>query len=98
MPEFILSRQAETDLSEIWAYIAEDNELAANKLAASFVDTFEILANNPEIGTDRPELGVDLQHFPHKRYRIFYTKIDNGVEIYRVLHHSRDTDALFEDL
>jgi len=35
--------------------------------------------------------------FPFKKYHIYYFPIEDGVEIYRVLHGARDNEGEFED-
>ena len=62
-----------------------------------FAKKFQILAENPKIGRTHDEFVLNLRSFPYKDYVIFYFMIDNGVEIYRILHGARDIDSLFED-
>jgi len=56
-----------------------------------------MLAENPKIGREHDELFLNLRSFPYKDYVIFYFPIENGVEIYRVLHGARDIESLFEE-
>ena len=53
------------------------------------------LANNPRIGRRREEVAPALRSFPFQDYSILYRPIDDGVEIVRVLHGSRDIERLF---
>ena len=89
--------RALTDLAEIWAYIAEDNPERADAFADLVATKFEVLARRPGIGRPRPELAADLRSFTVGRYVIFYLAISRGVEIVRVLHGSRDIEAILED-
>jgi toxin ParE1/3/4 len=41
---------------------------------------------------------VNLRSLPVKRYVIFYQLTDDGVEIFRVLHCSRDIQSEFDSL
>ena len=92
-----LTEPARRDLKDIWIYIAENNSNAADKFMREFARKFRLLANNPKIGRAHEELVLNLRSFPYRDYIIFYFPIENGVEIYRVLHGTRDIDSLFED-
>ncbi len=48
------------------------------------------------MGRARPELPSGLRSFPVGNYLILYRPTDYGVEIVRVVHGSRDIEALFE--
>ncbi len=53
---------------------------------------------NPKIGRQRNDLIVNLRQFPFKNYNIYYFQTKNGVEIYRVLHSSRDNVQVFDNV
>lgn len=95
MPVIIKRPLVRSDLSEIWDYIADDNETRAD----AFVDTidlkFQELARHPNMGRSRDELEEGLRSFPVGKYVIFYRVMPEGVEIIRVLHGSRDLHAIF---
>jgi len=95
MVEF--SELALDDINEVWFYISKDSVDAAERSMFEFQRKFDLLARNPLVGTSRDDLIVGLQQFPHKNYNIFYFHTENGVEIYRVLHGSRDTVQMFDD-
>ncbi len=92
-----LSAFAEADIREIWAYVAESNPSAADKLIKELLQKIRLLAQNPEFGKDRSEIIVNLRSFPIRKYIVFYALIEDTVEIYRVLHASRNIEELFED-
>jgi toxin ParE1/3/4 len=98
MAQVKLSQFAEADLKEIWSYIAETNIASADKITDEFLKKFQLLAQNSEMGKRRDDLILNLRSFPHKRYVIFYFPIDEGIEVFRVLHGSRDITSLFDDL
>ncbi len=87
---------ARNDIQETWQYFGEFNEGAAEKLIIQIIDKCEAISMNPKIGRERSELVANLRQFPFKNYNIFYFPIENGVEIYRVLHSSRDSVQVFE--
>ena len=97
MNKYSLDEQAEQDLDEIWLTIAEDSPNAAYRMIDRLTDSFVLLAGQPLIGRERPELAPNLRSFPVSSYMIFYRPITNGVGIARVLHGSRDIDALFRN-
>lgn len=92
-----LTAQAENDLREIWVFIAERDESAADRLIEAFFAKFQLLAENKEIGRRQDDFIVEMRLFPFKHYHIYYFPTSDGVEIYRVLHGRRDAEGLFED-
>ncbi len=96
MANFILAPSALDDLNDIWLYIAEDNQEAADKFIRSLTSKFSLLAESNRIGTKQDDFMVGMYMFPFKSYNIYYFTNDNGVEIYRVLHGRRDVENIFE--
>ncbi len=87
------------DLQAAARYIHRDNPLAARAFLEAVYSSFEFLARNPGVGRKRADLG-----FPEirswrvagfRRYLIFYHELPDRVQIWRVLHGSRD---LLQDL
>ena len=56
MKGYELSPEATDDLQEIWAYIANDNPAAADKLEEDIYAACELLAKNPRLGHRRSDL------------------------------------------
>jgi toxin ParE1/3/4 len=83
--KIVRSPQARRDLIEIWTYIAEDNERAADKILDRIDDLLHMLKDNPEAGRSRPELAPELRSFPVASYVLFYRPDENCVELVRVL-------------
>jgi toxin ParE1/3/4 len=53
-----LSTLAEQDLEEIWSYVADDASVTrADRLIDAILDRFELLAEQPGMGRNRPEFG-----------------------------------------
>ena len=94
---YSLTAAAEDDLKEIWVYIAENNQVAADKLIEAIFGKFQLLADNKEIGRRQDEFIIEMRMFPFKNYHIYYFPTEIGVEIYRVLHGSRDVESEFEE-
>ncbi len=91
-----LSEFAARDLDEIWTYLNEDNSQYAENLIKEFLQKFEMLAKNPNLGKLRSEILVNLRSFPFKKYIIFYLPTEYGIEIFRVVHTSRNIEDLFD--
>lgn len=81
---------ARQDLIEIWLYIAEDNEGAADRFLSRIEDTLDMLAENPLAGRDRSELAERLRSFPIGNYLVFYRPEADGIDVVRVLNGYRD--------
>ena len=95
MNRYKISQLAEQDLEDIWVYIAQSNQIAADKQIANILNRLPMLAQFPDLGQMRDDLGEKLRSFPLKPYIVFYTKLDDGIEVVRILHQSRDIDRLF---
>jgi toxin ParE1/3/4 len=95
MPIIVVRPLARGDLTEIWDYIADDNERRADAFVDLIDQKFQELARHPHMGRSRDELEESLRSFPVGRYVIFYRVILGGIEIIRVLHGSRDLNAIF---
>lgn len=93
-----ISEPARSDLEEIWQYIAENNQPAANTILGQLKAKFELIAGQPNIGRERQEIMLALKSFPHKSFIIFYFVTDTGIEIFRVLHGSRDIISEFDKM
>jgi toxin ParE1/3/4 len=92
---FRLSEQAEQDLENLWVYLANRDEIAADRQVAQLLDRFPMLAQFPNMGRQRDDLLAGLRSFPVKPYVVFYTIQPNGIEIVRVLHQSQDVEGRF---
>lgn len=88
--------QAEDDLIQIWQYIAEDSEMAADRLLDRFSDVAQKLAAHPEAGRLRPELADDVRSFVVGNCVLFYKTTSTELAIIRVL--SRYLDIGEDDL
>ena len=97
MPSIVIRPKAVADLAEIWAYIADDSPRQADAFAARINREFRMLARQPRIGRERPELLANLRSFPVGRYVIFYLPRSRGIEVVRVLHGARDLQAFFAE-
>lgn len=90
MPQVRKRPLAHADLADIWSYIADDSEQQADLFLDMLDDKLALLATQPEMGRERPELAAKLRAFPAKRYVVFYRPVRDGIEVLRVLHSARD--------
>jgi len=96
MSRLRISRGAEADILEIWAYLfAASSPQTADRITAKILRQYETLLQFPNMGKRQPELGDDYRSLPVGRYLIFYRTLPDGIEIGRVLHQSRDVLAAF---
>jgi len=86
------SEAADNDLENIGAYTESRwGVLKCEEYLDSMAGCIEKLADNPYMGTRRPELGRDLYSWPYEHHIIFYRFDDEKIEIGRILHSSMDT-------
>ncbi len=90
-----LTRRARQDVANIWKYIADDNERAADSFVDLLTRQFALLADNPYAGRRRDDLRPGYRSFPVREYLIFYRIAEPGVRILRILHGHRDIASLF---
>lgn len=98
---YLIRPRADQDLEEQAEYLAAQggSELGDRFLLAAH-DAFELLGEHPHIGwkfrVQIPAIGV-VRAFSVPRFAkvlVLYRAIDNGVEILRVLHGSRNLHVL----
>lgn len=95
MPRLLKRPEAESDLDEIWWYIAQDSPHNADRFLDRIQERCLGLTDFPQMGTRRDELKAGLRSQPVGNYLIFYFPLEDGIDIIRVLHGSRDVDAIF---
>ena len=85
---------AEADLTSLWAYIAADNEPAANRLLERIETASKRLVEFPELGRSHDDVRSGLRLFAVGNYLLLFRRTEEGVEIVRVLHGKRNWRAL----
>lgn len=98
MTQFRLSPEAESELDQIWLYIAEANGSIdrANRTIDDIFDRFWILARHPYLGRPRDhDLRQNLRSLAVDEYVVFYRIDDDAtVLILHVIHGKRDIESL----
>lgn len=95
MSRYRFSPAAERDLEEIVDYIAADDGAAAARIVDAIEVACRAIGEYPAIGRRRDEIASGVMSFPVGRYVIFYRPEPRPVGIVRVLHGSRDLEAVF---
>lgn len=85
------------DLKDVWNYIAQYNESSAEKLVREINKKLILLRDNSHIGREQNQFLVGLRSFVVKDYFIFYLPNENGIDVLRILHSSRDIESIFEN-
>jgi toxin ParE1/3/4 len=91
-----VSREARTDLVEIFLYIARDSLDAARRMHSRFEETLQTIAKQPGIGRARDELTPGVRSLVSGNYIVYYREVNGGVRVLRILHGARDIRQLFE--
>ena len=67
-----LTKRARLDVLNIWLYIAQDSEPAADRFIDLLTHYFRLLGDNPYAGRSRNELRQGYRRFPVGQHVIFY--------------------------
>ncbi|MGX5777359.1 type II toxin-antitoxin system RelE/ParE family toxin [Methylorubrum zatmanii] len=84
------SPRALQDLLDLWNYVADHNEAAADRLLDRIESVMVMLSDNPHAGRSRPELARSLRSFPVGNFVLFYCPVQDGITLIRVLNGYRD--------
>jgi toxin ParE1/3/4 len=95
--EYRLSPKAINDLNNIWTYVSEHNELAADALLRRIRDRIGTAAIYPEIGAKRPRLGPKARILIEGSYVVVYEPADYGVYIVAIAHARRRPSHWLKD-
>jgi toxin ParE1/3/4 len=94
MPRILKRPEAQNDLDEIWWFIAQDSPDNADKFLDRIQDSCLTLADFPKMGVSRNEIKNSLRSQTIGNYLIFYFPLEDGIDIIRVIHGSRDMERL----
>jgi toxin ParE1/3/4 len=87
--------EAETDLDEIWEYIAGENASAADRVIADIRHTLDNLVSFPHQGHRRPDLtGRPLRFKQVRDYLIAYAPDEKPLWVIAVMHGHRSPRVL----
>jgi toxin ParE1/3/4 len=93
MKAYRLSSLARLDLIEIWDYSrGRWGDVRAEAYLRSIQSTVEMIAERPDVGWADEAIGEGYRRRAVGSHVIFY-RMDEGVEIVRVLHQSMDAKS-----
>ena len=96
MAKVIRALPANADLMEIWVYLADRSIETANSTIQAIGRRCQDCAEMPGMGRRRDDLALGLRTLVEGSYIIFYRVADDGIEVVRVLHGSRDLPSQFD--
>ena len=86
---------AELDLIEVWLQAAD---VGGNQIADEYISRLqsicELIASQPNMGVDRPDIAKGVRSFPVDRYVIFYEQHGSTLSVLRVWHTAQDPKSL----
>lgn len=87
-----ITRTAESDIKEIFRYIASDNETAAKKWVVEIESQINSLEKFPlrcPVVSESQDLGKEYRHIIYGPYRTIFRIDGSNVIIMRVIHSGR---------
>ncbi len=94
MSSVVFARIAQTDLLEVWSFIAEDSFEAADHVLDIIDREAQTLALQPLMGRKRSDLSVGIRSWPTSTsYNLYYLPSEDGIVVIRVLHQARDIQS-----
>jgi toxin ParE1/3/4 len=99
MPRVLRRPRFIDDIRAVWAFIAADSEVQADRFVAELESRYRLLAEQPLLGVQRFRNYPRMRLFPFRRYLIIYQPLDagNGIELIRLLDSARDYRTFFDD-
>jgi toxin ParE1/3/4 len=95
MLKIVRTPAAVRDLAALTDYIAADNLTAALGFYDEIDRLLTMIAQYPGMGEAVDHLSPGLRRFTLGTYLLFYRRVDDAIELIRVLHGARDIDGLF---
>lgn len=86
------SADAENDLIRLWLHIAEHSPKAADKYIWRIQEACEDIAQFPNKGMPRLDLGEHCRKLVVGDYVVFYDHLPDGIFILRIFHGKEDID------
>ena len=94
MSVYVLTLLAKADIFDVWAYIAENNETAADRVEQAIYEACAFLAEGPQRGHTRPGLTPRSLRFwtltRYPNYTLVYRPGTAPLQIIAVLHGKRN--------
>ena len=85
------TRRADLDIAGIYVHGERTFGIRqAEHYQAGLFQTFDMLAENPRLARERPEITPPVRLHPYGAHMIVYTRTDEAILIVRVLHGLQD--------
>ena len=99
MSSFTLTQKAKFDLKLIASHTQKEWGVSQRNIyIKQFDDTFQTLADNPNIGVSCDFIKANYQKFPCSNHMIYYYSIDEKqIVIVRILHQRMDAESKFQN-
>ncbi|HET9744135.1 MAG TPA: type II toxin-antitoxin system RelE/ParE family toxin [Chitinophagaceae bacterium] len=95
---FVISKQAVSDLEEIWIYTAEKWSVEqADRYYFLIIEEINYICRNVDAGKKMDHIRKGYFASKVKSHLIFYRISNNMVEIIRILHERMDIDSRLTD-
>ena len=98
---YALTSLAKADIFDIWSYIADDNEDAADRVEQAIYDACAFVAEAPARGHSRPDLTTRSLHFwtvtRYPNYTVVYRPKTSPLEIVAVMHGKQNLRRILRD-
>jgi plasmid stabilization system protein ParE len=100
MSVYVLTPLAKADIFDIWSYIAEDSEQAADRVERAIYDACAFVAEDPMRAHSRPDLTARSLRFwtltRYPAYTIVYRPDKSPVEVVAVMHGKRNIQRILK--
>jgi plasmid stabilization system protein ParE len=94
MSGYVLTPLAKADILDIWAYIADHNQEAADRVEQAIFDACAFLAEAPMRGHSRPDLTTRSLRFwtlsRYTSYVVVYRLEKSPLQVLAVMHGKRN--------
>lgn len=91
MPKVIISRKAQRDFEEIYAFSVEFFGRNQAEIYAEMIHTkIQIIAENPSFGTEYANVRDGVRRYECESHAIYYEATANGIRVLRILHGRMD--------
>ena len=85
---------ANQDAIEIWAYIAAENKVAADKAIDKSDQRINVIPRLPHSRPEMLNIAPGARRTVVGRYSIYYRVIDEAIDVLRILHERKNHDDL----
>ncbi|MCL6708119.1 type II toxin-antitoxin system RelE/ParE family toxin [Pseudomonas sp. R2.Fl] len=97
MSRYVFTPKAEQDIRDIWRWIAQDNEQAADAMLSTIFKKLEQAAHHPLMGVKRTDLSETARILVARPYIIIYEPVQTGLLVVAIVHGARERKRWLSD-